>query len=112
MQGVELTKLRVAVKRLWREVTTVPLRLRPICLWFSPSSGPTPKRGSHDFIGCEETKCLSNASEWLKSKRSEELFSYLVEVGRGAVFPVHTPLHVCIGGFRASLPPHSENEPL
>lgn len=47
-----LTRLRVAVKRLRREVTTVPLRLRPICLRFSPSSGSAPKRRSRNIIGC------------------------------------------------------------
>lgn len=41
-QEVTLTKLRVAVRRLRRGVTTVPLRLRPIRLRFSPSSGSTP----------------------------------------------------------------------
>lgn len=41
-QEVTLTKLRVAVRRLRHGVTTVPLRLRPIRLRFSPSSGSTP----------------------------------------------------------------------
>lgn len=39
---------------------------------------------------------------------------YLVEVGggAGAVRPVHTPLHVCVGGLGASLPSHPGYEPL
>lgn len=39
-----LTKLRVAVKRWRREFITVPLRLRPILLRFSPSLGSAPER--------------------------------------------------------------------
>ncbi|KAF3853782.1 hypothetical protein F7725_014470 [Dissostichus mawsoni] len=53
-QEVTLTKLRVAVRRPRREVTTVPLRLRPIRLRFSPSSGPAPKCRSRNVIGCKE----------------------------------------------------------
>lgn len=38
----------------------------------------------------------------------------LVEVGggAGAVRPVRTPLHVCVGGLGASLPSHPGYEPL
>lgn len=43
-----------------------------------------------------------------------ECWHYFVEVGggAGAVCPIHTPLHVCIGGLGASLPSHSGYEPL
>ena len=39
---------------------------------------------------------------------------YLVEVGggAGAVRPVHTPLHVCVGGLGATLSSHPGYEPL
>lgn len=62
-QEVTLTKLRVAVRRLRREATTVPLRLRSIRLRFSPSSGSTPKRTSRNTIGCRGRKCLSEGGE-------------------------------------------------
>lgn len=114
-QEVTLTKLRVAVRRLRRDATTVPLRLRSIRLRFSPSSGSTPKRTSRNTIGWRGRKCLSEGGE-----KSDDLWTcegilptcYLVEVGggAGAVRPVHTPLHVCVGGLGASLPSHPRYE--
>lgn len=56
-QEVTLTKLRVAVRRLPRDATTVPLRLRPIRLVFFPSSGCTPKRKSRNASGYKGRKC-------------------------------------------------------
>lgn len=63
-QRVPLTKLRVAVRRLRREATTVPLRLRPIRLMLSPSAGSAaPRCTSRNSIGCWERgreTCLSD----------------------------------------------------
>lgn len=119
-QEATLTKLRVAVRRLRREATTVPLRLRPIRLRFSPSSGSTPKRTSRNSIGCRGRKCLSDAgtkkSQWWPVNMWRGILPacYLVEAGggAGAVRPVHTPLHVRVGGLGASLSSHPWYEPL
>lgn len=53
-EQIPLTKLRVAVKRLRREATTVPLRLRPIRPTLSSSAGSAPRRTSRNSIGCQE----------------------------------------------------------
>lgn len=122
--GALLTKLRVAVRRLRREVTIVPLRLRPIRRWFSSSSGPTPRRGSRNIIGCRDRK---GPLSRLNTEPADELCEHvqvmllksisrrcLVEVGGGigAVRPVRTPLHICAGGLGAHLPPHPGYQPL
>lgn len=116
-QAATLTKLRVAVRRPRRDATMVPLRLRPIRLGFVPSAGSTPKRRSCNAIGCRVTRRVSGAGAQGRDLRAREehlRMCNLVEVGGvpGAVRPICAPLHVCVGGLGASLPPHPGYQPL